>query len=246
MACNGNTDLTEERAVEEFLRCMPKKYAQIVMSIETLLNFEQLIIKDVIGRLKAVHDREEGPHAKPGTAGGKLLYMMEQWRTFEKEEGSEPSGSSKERRDDPAAARKRRRGPKARQALMAAPLASARRPGMTPATTAVGPATGPRTAAFLYAAVGRLTSHKQGEDAAALFLVHGCVELQQEAREGVKGPSFPLSMSAGSVHLHLDEVRAHTFLGKGANDDKIDGWYLDIGATHHMTGRREFFSNLPA
>jgi hypothetical protein len=53
-------------------------------------------------------------------------------------------------------------------------------------------------------------------------------------------------MSAGSVHLHLDKVRAHTFLGKGTNDDKIDGWYLDTGATHHMTGRREFFSNLPA
>jgi hypothetical protein len=41
-------------------------------------------------------------------------------------------------------------------------------------------------------------------------------------------------------------VRAHTYLGKGANDDKIDGWYLDTDATHHMTGRREFFSNLPA
>ena len=35
MARNGDTDLTEERAVEKFLRCMPKKYAQIVMSIET-------------------------------------------------------------------------------------------------------------------------------------------------------------------------------------------------------------------
>jgi len=60
----------------------------------------------------------------------------------------------------------------------------------------------------------------------------------------VKGPSFPLSASAGSAHLHLDKPRAHAFLGKGADDDKIDGWYLDTGATHHMTGRREFFSDL--
>jgi hypothetical protein len=51
-------------------------------------------------------------------------------------------------------------------------------------------------------------------------------------------------MSAGSAHLHLDEPRAHTFLGKGADDDKIDGWYLNTNATHHMIGRREFFSNL--
>ena len=51
-------------------------------------------------------------------------------------------------------------------------------------------------------------------------------------------------MSASSVHLHLDEPRAHVFLGKGIDDDKINGWYLDTGATHHMTGRREFFSDL--
>ena len=32
-------------------------------------------------------------------------------------------------------------------------------------------------------------------------------------------------------------------LGKGAVDDKIDGWYLDTGTTHHMTGRCEFISD---
>ena len=73
IARNGNTDLTKERAVEKFLHCMPKKYAQIVMSIETLLDFEQLTVEDVTRRLKAVQDREEGPHAEPGTTGGKLL-----------------------------------------------------------------------------------------------------------------------------------------------------------------------------
>jgi hypothetical protein len=39
MARNGDTDLTEERVVK-FLRCMPKRYAQIVNLIETLLDFE--------------------------------------------------------------------------------------------------------------------------------------------------------------------------------------------------------------
>ena len=77
MARNGDTDLTEERAVEKFLRCMPRKYAQIVMLIKTLLDFKQVTIKDVIGRLKAVQDCEERPHIEPSIAGGKLLYMME-------------------------------------------------------------------------------------------------------------------------------------------------------------------------
>jgi hypothetical protein len=44
--------------VEKFLRCMPKRYAQIVNSIETLLSFEQLTVKDVTGRLKVVQDHE--------------------------------------------------------------------------------------------------------------------------------------------------------------------------------------------
>ena len=50
MARNSDTDLTEERAVEKFLRCMPK-YSQIVMAIETLLDFEQLFVEDVTGKL---------------------------------------------------------------------------------------------------------------------------------------------------------------------------------------------------
>ena len=51
MARNDDTNLTSKRAVEKFLRCMPRKYAQIVMSIETLLDFEQLTVEDVTERL---------------------------------------------------------------------------------------------------------------------------------------------------------------------------------------------------
>jgi hypothetical protein len=130
MARNGDTDLTEDHAVKKFLRCMPKMYSQIVMSIKMLLDFEQLTVKDTTGRLKAVQDREEGPHVETGAAGGKLLYTMEQWRAFEKkkkEEGSEPSGSSKEHRRRPRGGKKKEeKGPRGQQALMVAPLASTR------------------------------------------------------------------------------------------------------------------------
>jgi hypothetical protein len=34
------------------------------------------------------------------------------------------------------------------------------------------------------------------------------------------------------------------FLNTGTNDDKLDGWYLDTGATHHMMGHHEHFTNL--
>ena len=74
------------------------------MSIETLLDFEQLTVEDMTRRLKAVQDRE-GPHTEPSTTGGKLLYMMEQWRAFDKEEGSD-SSASKEHRQRPHGGKK--------------------------------------------------------------------------------------------------------------------------------------------
>jgi hypothetical protein len=58
MVRNSDTDLDEERAVEKFLRCMPKRYEQLVFSIETLLNLQDLSIDDVAGRFKVVEDRE--------------------------------------------------------------------------------------------------------------------------------------------------------------------------------------------
>jgi hypothetical protein len=66
---------------------------------------------------------------------------------------------------------------------------------------------------------------------AALLLAHASIEL-------------PLAASAAAAFLHLHEPRAHAFLGDASNNDKTDGWCPDIGATHHMTGRREFFIEL--
>lgn len=47
-----------------------------------------------------------------------------------------------------------------------------------------------------------------------------------------------------SLLLHIDEPRAHAFHGSCLDDEKIDRWYLDTGATHHMTKRQEYFSDL--
>jgi hypothetical protein len=49
---------------------------------------------------------------------------------------------------------------------------------------------------------------------------------------------------ATTALLHLDEPRAHVFLGNGSGGDKIDGWCLHTSTTQHMTGRLEFFSEL--
>ena len=65
----------------------------------------------------------------------------------------------------------------------------------------------------------------------ALVMAHASIEL-------------PPAASAAMTLLHLDEPRACASLGDRSNNDKTDGWVLNTGATHHMTGHREFFTEL--
>jgi hypothetical protein len=45
--------------------------------------------------------------------------------------------------------------------------------------------------------------------------------------------------------VHLDETKAQAFLGMScSDDDHLEGWYLDTGATNHMTGHGNVFSEL--
>jgi hypothetical protein len=69
------------------------------------------------------------------------------------------------------------------------------------------------------------------EEELALLLAHASIELSPTA-------------SAATTLLHLDELRAHALLDDGSSSDKTDGWCIDTGATHHMTGRWEFFTKL--
>jgi hypothetical protein len=69
------------------------------------------------------------------------------------------------------------------------------------------------------------------EENLALLLAHANIELS------------PAELAAAAL-LHLDEPRAHTLLGDGSSNDKTNGWCLDTDATHHMTCRREFFTEL--
>jgi hypothetical protein len=96
----------------------------------------------------------------------------------------------------------------------------------TPATTVASLAIGPRNVD------SHDTAHvAQVEEEPALLLAHASIELSPAA-------------SAATALLHLDEPRAHALLDDGSSNDKTDRWCLDIGATHHMTGRQEFFTEV--
>ena len=72
-------------------------------------------------------------------------------------------------------------------------------------------------------------------DDGALFFAHDVVQLE-------KSPEVLCTKAA--AFLDFAEPRARVFLGDASDEDKLDGWYLDSGATHHMFGHREIFSEL--
>jgi hypothetical protein len=69
------------------------------------------------------------------------------------------------------------------------------------------------------------------EEEPALLLAHASIELS------------PVALATAAL-LHLDQLRAHALLGDGSSSDKTDKWCLDTDATHHMTGRQGFFTEL--
>jgi hypothetical protein len=69
------------------------------------------------------------------------------------------------------------------------------------------------------------------EEEPTLLLAYTSIELSPAA-------------SVAVALLHLDEPRAHSLLGNGSSNDKTDWWCLDTDTTHHMTSRREFFTEL--
>jgi len=97
MILHGERNMDEERAVEKLLRATPRKYAQLKVAIETLLDFQDLTIEEVIGRLKTVDDLDDDPAHEPVSVGGKLMLTEEQWLACQKKKdagGASGSASS--------------------------------------------------------------------------------------------------------------------------------------------------------
>jgi hypothetical protein len=71
----GDNNIDEEKAIEKFLCVVPKKYTQLALSIETLLDFSEQTIEEVMGRLRVIDNNKPLPSSEPVTIGGKLLFI---------------------------------------------------------------------------------------------------------------------------------------------------------------------------
>lgn len=217
-----------QKVVEKFLRVVPSMYSQIALSIETLLDLSTLSIEEVTGRLKAVEDRF--PASATNGADGKLLLTEEEWITRMQErkhgEGS-PSGSK-------SGNRRRKQGRKK-------PDAGGTSDGKPGAGRDISKDKCHNCGKMGHWARTCRSKPKRTEQA-HLTQVDDDEPTLLMASVNVTTDSPPLLKTNP---LRLEEVRALVQLDRAEERD-ADVWYLDTGATNHMTGSRAAFSELDA
>ncbi|XP_073363305.1 uncharacterized protein [Aegilops tauschii subsp. strangulata] len=87
--------VTEHRAVQKFLRVVPRWYRPMAMAIESLIDLKTMTIEELVGRLSACEDHYEIDDGAQN--GGRLLLTHEEWLAREKVgsgRGSSSGGSS--------------------------------------------------------------------------------------------------------------------------------------------------------
>jgi hypothetical protein len=193
-------------------------------------------IEEAIGRLKVVDGDEPQPLSGPIAIDGKLHLTQKQWEACQGDEKKGESTSS-------TGGHKRGKPRKAREGAQVG--ARGRAEGGTHRGAQGGTIViqkPPRDDAYRnYGKLGhwakecrqprRDQAHVVQVEEPALLLAHVSIELSPAA-------------SAAAALIPLDEPRAHALLDDGLSNGKINGWCLDTDATHHMTGRREFFTKL--
>lgn len=77
----------EAYVVKKLLRAVPSKYLQIASTIEQFGNLEEMTVEETVGRLRAHDERLRGQSGQTESTGSQLLLTEEEWAKREAQEG---------------------------------------------------------------------------------------------------------------------------------------------------------------
>jgi hypothetical protein len=221
--------MDEEDVVAKFLRVVPPKYTQLALSIETMLDMSTFTIEDVTGWLRAVDERIESPTTATEKDSGKLLLTEEEWTARMKErrsgEGfSSRGGSNKWRGKAPQDKKKKKVDPNACQRCWKTGHWARECPNRRPEKA------------------GAHLVQVNDDDDHTLLMASFCalhdIETEEKTEEAMKA-----GQRSAPKTVDLDEPRAQVHLG-AVGGEQEQRWYLDSGASNHMTGSKAAFSEL--
>jgi hypothetical protein len=220
--------IKEQQVVQKLLRVVPKHLSQVAVAIEVTQDLSKLTLEDAGGRLRVAEDRAmEDDALPPPRVDGKLLLTEEQWKEKMRQRnnaGQGSSGGGEQRR----CSRKRGNGGK-KGAQRDDKCHNCQRTGHW-----VRDCRQPRKERV------NLTQAEDDNEPALLMAMVESHDAVEPAPPQVVEPALEQQQL-----VHLDETKAQAFLGTScSDDDHLEGWYLDMGTTNHMTGRGNVFSEL--
>jgi hypothetical protein len=239
----------EAKVVAKYLRVARPKYKQLIISMESFVDISTLTIKEVTDTLRAADEVDTlPPPPSPQVSGGKLLLTEEQWLDRYKQKdgdsgrGGANSGGRGKRRGKP-----RGRGgkgtPKGRNySGRASQDDECRRCG--------------KKGHWAKDCRGKLKVKEEAyatqEDKATLMFAYGTMDESGPAVELPNSTPLPLVLDAGvddslapPPPTRVEIVEAKVFAAIDVPEDRdLKRWVLDTGATNHMTGFRDAFSDL--
>jgi hypothetical protein len=211
----------DKKVILKYLRIVPKKYKQMARSIESLLDLKTMSIEELTGRLKVCEEDDEDEPVGV-TSGGQLLLTEEQWRARMKgnDASSGSGGGGGNRRD-------KGRGRDGAHDKPRGGNGGTARDDECRYSGKLGHWA--RDCHKKKREEAHLAKEVQDDEPAALLTVQLCLTGDTPKQD--------------DGHVFLNEERARVRIGD--ERDPIDvPWYLDSGASNHMTGSRDAFADL--